>query len=54
MFAIHALQLSLHVTSIRAVCFVLHFTRQENEFIKILGDCYYCVSGLDEPRVDHA
>lgn len=22
--------------------------------IKILGDCYYCVSGLSEPRNDHA
>uniref|UniRef100_A0A914P463 adenylate cyclase n=1 Tax=Panagrolaimus davidi TaxID=227884 RepID=A0A914P463_9BILA len=22
--------------------------------IKILGDCYYCVSGLSEPRPDHA
>lgn len=22
--------------------------------IKILGDCYYCVSGLPEPRTDHA
>lgn len=22
--------------------------------IKILGDCYYCVSGLPEPRGDHA
>lgn len=22
--------------------------------IKILGDCYYCVSGLPEPRKDHA
>ncbi|KAG7273326.1 hypothetical protein CRUP_014436 [Coryphaenoides rupestris] len=22
--------------------------------IKILGDCYYCVSGLPEPRPDHA
>lgn len=22
--------------------------------IKILGDCYYCVSGLPEPRMDHA
>ncbi|GLD46036.1 adenylate cyclase type 6-like protein, partial [Lates japonicus] len=22
--------------------------------IKILGDCYYCVSGLPEPRADHA
>ncbi|KAB1258080.1 Adenylate cyclase type 8, partial [Camelus dromedarius] len=22
--------------------------------IKILGDCYYCVSGLPEPRQDHA
>ncbi|KAG0421119.1 hypothetical protein HPB47_002996 [Ixodes persulcatus] len=22
--------------------------------IKILGDCYYCVSGLPDPRLDHA
>ncbi len=22
--------------------------------IKILGDCYYCVSGLPDPRADHA
>lgn len=22
--------------------------------IKILGDCYYCVSGLPEPNEDHA
>ncbi|KAA0202667.1 hypothetical protein HAZT_HAZT007817, partial [Hyalella azteca] len=22
--------------------------------IKILGDCYYCASGLPEPRSDHA
>ncbi|CAL4104558.1 unnamed protein product, partial [Meganyctiphanes norvegica] len=22
--------------------------------IKLLGDCYYCVSGLPEPRADHA
>lgn len=22
--------------------------------IKILGDCYYCVSGLPEARADHA
>ncbi|XP_029309116.1 LOW QUALITY PROTEIN: adenylate cyclase type 8 [Cottoperca gobio] len=30
--------------------------RQENHClrIKILGDCYYCVSGLPEPRQDHA
>lgn len=29
---------------------------QENHClrIKILGDCYYCVSGLPEPRSDHA
>uniref|UniRef100_A0A8D8T3X0 adenylate cyclase n=1 Tax=Cacopsylla melanoneura TaxID=428564 RepID=A0A8D8T3X0_9HEMI len=29
---------------------------QENQCmrIKILGDCYYCVSGLPEPRSDHA
>uniref|UniRef100_A0A6I8SRS6 Adenylate cyclase type 8 n=1 Tax=Xenopus tropicalis TaxID=8364 RepID=A0A6I8SRS6_XENTR len=30
--------------------------RQEHHClrIKILGDCYYCVSGLPEPRQDHA
>uniref|UniRef100_A0AAY4CIP3 Adenylate cyclase type 6 n=1 Tax=Denticeps clupeoides TaxID=299321 RepID=A0AAY4CIP3_9TELE len=30
--------------------------RNENHClrIKILGDCYYCVSGLPEPRADHA
>lgn len=22
--------------------------------IKLLGDCYYCVSGLPDPRPDHA
>ncbi|KAH0998809.1 hypothetical protein HUJ04_001368, partial [Dendroctonus ponderosae] len=22
--------------------------------IKLLGDCYYCVSGLPEPRPEHA
>ena len=22
--------------------------------IKILGDCYYCVSGLPDPCIDHA
>uniref|UniRef100_T1IKH0 adenylate cyclase n=1 Tax=Strigamia maritima TaxID=126957 RepID=T1IKH0_STRMM len=34
------------------------FDRLANEThclrIKLLGDCYYCVSGLPEPRVDHA
>lgn len=32
------------------------FAVQENHClrIKILGDCYYCVSGLPEPRADHA
>lgn len=31
-------------------------TLQENHClrIKILGDCYYCVSGLPEARADHA
>lgn len=30
--------------------------QQENHClrIKILGDCYYCVSGLPEARADHA
>lgn len=30
--------------------------RQENHCrrIKILGDCYYCVSGLTQPKTDHA
>lgn len=32
------------------------FLRQDHHClrIKILGDCYYCVSGLPEPRADHA
>ncbi|KAG7283833.1 hypothetical protein CRUP_034020, partial [Coryphaenoides rupestris] len=32
------------------------FRQMENHClrIKILGDCYYCVSGLPEPRADHA
>ncbi|KAJ8395414.1 hypothetical protein AAFF_G00031480 [Aldrovandia affinis] len=31
-------------------------TAQENHCrrIKILGDCYYCVSGLTQPKTDHA
>lgn len=45
------------------ICFYLYFylvllsfLPQENHClrIKILGDCYYCVSGLPEPRADHA
>ncbi|KAF3857767.1 hypothetical protein F7725_010968 [Dissostichus mawsoni] len=33
-----------------------HYYKEENHClrIKILGDCYYCVSGLPEPRQDHA
>lgn len=32
------------------------FAPQENHCrrIKILGDCYYCVSGLTQPKTDHA
>ena len=32
------------------------FDGQENHCrrIKILGDCYYCVSGLTQPKTDHA
>lgn len=32
------------------------FDWQENHCrrIKILGDCYYCVSGLTQPKTDHA
>lgn len=35
---------------------LLRVCSQENHClrIKILGDCYYCVSGLPEPRADHA
>ncbi|XP_041098097.1 adenylate cyclase type 8-like, partial [Polyodon spathula] len=33
----------------------LHVTKEHHCLrIKILGDCYYCVSGLPEPRQDHA
>nr|CAD7265051.1 unnamed protein product [Timema shepardi] len=31
-----------------------HLTDNHCLRIKILGDCYYCVSGLPEPRSDHA
>ena len=27
---------------------------QSEWWLQILGDCYYCVSGLPEPRDDHA
>lgn len=35
---------------------VLCFSLKENHCrrIKILGDCYYCVSGLTQPKTDHA
>lgn len=34
----------------------MHACLQENHCrrIKILGDCYYCVSGLTQPKADHA
>ena len=39
-------------------CFFGRFDQlaQDNQCmrIKILGDCYYCVSGLPEPCRDHA
>lgn len=40
------------VTSVRFV----FLAPQENHCrrIKILGDCYYCVSGLTQPKTDHA
>lgn len=46
-FSLH-LQLSKNIT--------LSLGLQENHClrIKILGDCYYCVSGLPEARADHA
>lgn len=39
------------VTHVRSV-----LSAQENHCrrIKILGDCYYCVSGLTQPKTDHA
>lgn len=35
---------------------IFFFSFQENHCrrIKILGDCYYCVSGLTQPKTDHA
>lgn len=46
-FSLH-LQLSKNI--------ILSLGLQENHClrIKILGDCYYCVSGLPEARADHA
>ena len=39
-------------------CLRCRFDRLASEHhclrIKLLGDCYYCVSGLPEPRPDHA
>lgn len=37
-------------------CIYLCLVWQENHCrrIKILGDCYYCVSGLTQPKTDHA
>ena len=39
-----------------SLCACPYVVLQENHClrIKILGDCYYCVSGLPEPRADHA
>jgi class 3 adenylate cyclase len=45
-----------------ATLFLAHVTRRFDRLaaehhclrIKLLGDCYYCVSGLPEPRPDHA
>lgn len=36
--------------------FPILFLLKENHCrrIKILGDCYYCVSGLTQPKTDHA
>lgn len=42
---------------VRVVTDVLFASRpKENHCrrIKILGDCYYCVSGLTQPKTDHA
>lgn len=40
----------------KVIIAVMVSVQQENHClrIKILGDCYYCVSGLQEPRPDHA
>lgn len=40
--------------TISFVCFRLFVQDHHCLRIKILGDCYYCVSGLPEPRTDHA
>lgn len=34
--------------------FMIFFQKNNCMRIKILGDCYYCVSGLPEERPDHA
>jgi hypothetical protein len=38
------------------LCWFLCIFEQENHCmrIKILGDCYYCVSGVPEPQRGHA
>ena len=38
----------------KSPCFFISLQDNHCLRIKILGDCYYCVSGLPEPRPDHA
>lgn len=46
------------VFRVNNIILLLRFDRLAAEHhclrIKLLGDCYYCVSGLPEPRPDHA
>ena len=42
------------VTLVQYTALNLHMQEHHCLRIKILGDCYYCVSGLYEERVDHA
>lgn len=56
LFSFQLLDHSVVVDGVRGGLTGMHACLQENHCrrIKILGDCYYCVSGLTQPKADHA
>ena len=47
---------SVTVKQVSESLYLMFLLFQDNHClrIKILGDCYYCVSGLPDPCIDHA
>uniref|UniRef100_A0A6Q2XJW9 Adenylate cyclase type 1 n=1 Tax=Esox lucius TaxID=8010 RepID=A0A6Q2XJW9_ESOLU len=52
----HKIYIQRHdnVRAFDVVLFFIHGGENHCRRIKILGDCYYCVSGLTQPKADHA